>query len=129
MSSGLKLSAAVLAMLMTSCSNSSMDQTHAGPTIELLYFQGCAVSNELRTNLKMAIDAGDESVLPHADVDMGALDPMDDRLRWGSPTILVDGRDLFDTPPAGSPGFSCRVYDRVPSSSDIEDALARRVHR
>ena len=131
MSSGLKPFAAALAALfmVSSCSSSSMNQADESPALVLLYFQGCPMTNEVRMNIKVAMDAADHSLFTYSEVDLGALDRMDDRLRWGSPTILMDGRDLFDMPPAEAPGFSCRVYDRVPSSSEIQDALARKADR
>ncbi len=131
MSSGLKPFAAALTALFTvsSCSSSSMHQTDESPTLVLLYFNGCPMSNDVRMNLKAAIEAAGLSSFTYSEVDMGDLDPMDDRLRWGSPTVLVDRRDLFDMPPADAPGFSCRVYDHVPSSSELQAALAQRLNR
>ena len=131
MSSSRKPFAAALAALfmVSSCSSSSMHQADESPALVLLYFNGCPTSNEVRMNLKVVMDAAEQSPFTYSEVDMGDLDPMDDRLRWGSPTILVDSRDLFGMPPADAPGFSCRLYDHVPSSSDIQVALAQRLNR
>ena len=41
----------------------------------------------------------------------------------GSPTLLVDGSDLFP-PPGGSPSLSCRVGD-LPTADQIRAALSK----
>lgn len=58
------------------------------------------------------------------DVNLGALPPGDARLRFGSPTILVDGVDLFGQPPTRDAALSCRVYPGgLPTAAELATHL------
>ncbi|TMC39213.1 MAG: thioredoxin family protein [Chloroflexi bacterium] len=97
--------------------------------ITIQYFEGCA-------SWKIA-DARVRNVLrdlsrPDVDVEYQLIGSPDDAERvgfHGSPTILVDGRDLFanGTEPVG---FTCRVYTTdegrqgAPAESQLRDLLA-----
>ncbi len=77
--------------------------------VEVLYFDGCptyrAAARTLRTVLA---EAGVEACieLVAVNTDEGAR-----RLRFpGSPTIRVDGRDLFPAPEREDWRLGCRVY-------------------
>jgi hypothetical protein len=80
-----------------------------GMKIEVLHFHGCptyrATENTLRQVLaEEGIDADIELVAVNSDEEAG-------RLRFpGSPTIRVDGRDLFPTPEREDWRLVCRVY-------------------
>ena len=91
--------------------------------IRFLYFDGCPASPNMRRNL---IDAlGQLGVVSHIDeVDLEALPTGDPLLRYGAPTVLVDGRDLLGAPPSSSAALMCRVYaDGVPDAGQIADRL------
>ena len=97
--------------------------------IALLYFDGCPHAEAAETNLRAAL----------ADLDTGGavvrkqfVDTVGEAERvgfLGSPTILIDGHDLFAVPGA-TPGLSCRVYATetgltgTPSVAQLRDALA-----
>ncbi len=78
--------------------------------IQLLSFPGCPNADAAREGLRRTLIA---SGLPlrFQEVDVTALDTPEPLRAWGSPTILVDGRDLTGAPPTG-PG--CRLYDGAP---------------
>lgn len=87
------------------------DQRPKETRIELLYFDGCPTYPQAEFNLKEALAA--ERL--RARVSLVAVDTDEDarRLRFpGSPTIRVDGEDLF---PGEAPGrddwaLGCRIY-------------------
>ena len=74
--------------------------------VQLLSFPGCPHADGARRALRRALAAAG---LPQGfeDVDVTAVGTPDALRRWGSPTILVDGRDIAGDAPAGP---SCRIY-------------------
>ncbi|MHC4218779.1 MAG: DUF2703 domain-containing protein [Planctomycetota bacterium] len=91
--------------------------------IEFLYFDGCPNSPAMRARLEEALAAvGREPVF--VDVDLSALAPDDPRLRFGAPTILLDGEDLLGQPAPRERALSCRIYpDGLPSASELAEHL------
>jgi hypothetical protein len=92
------------------------------PTIELIYFDGCANVDPARANLCDALsgldratewqewEQGDPASPPHA-------------REYGSPTILVNGHDVTGVG-AGVAAPACRA-DGAPSIETINNALER----
>lgn len=79
------------------------------PKVELLYFDGCPTYLEAEQNLRTVLEGGGVD----ADVSLVAVNSDEEarRLRFpGSPTIRIDGRDLFPTPEPSQWGLACRVY-------------------
>jgi len=78
--------------------------------ITFLYFNGCPNSEPTLENLKAALDE------LNLDADLSIIEVKDPQQAatvgfLGSPSILVEGRDLeTGQPPAGS-AFSCRIYE------------------
>lgn len=101
-------------------------RTHPhGRSIEFLYFDGCPNHVALREHLTGALSEHGEKPRFNA-VDMMTLAGDDPRLRWGSPTILIDGVDLFDQAPSPEPSLTCRFYPSgVPSEDEIRNRLTR----
>lgn len=97
--------------------------------IELLFFEGCPNAIKLRDRLRQAL-SDDPTGWEIREVDLSKLSPADDRLCYGSPTVLVRGRDLFGAAPASSRSLSCRVYrdstDGVPAADEIASRLKER---
>jgi hypothetical protein len=100
--------------------------------VELLYWEGCpshpAALDQLRVLL--AELGRDPDTVRRVEVE---TDEQAARERFpGSPTIRVDGRDLFP-PGEGDPlGLTCRVYrlrdgrfSPIPDPDDLRDALRR----
>lgn len=79
----------------------------AAKQITLRYFDGCPNWKVARQRVEEALSRLDRDA-------QLCLEPVDtpgqaDRLQFrGSPTILVDGKDPFDS--VGPTGLSCRVY-------------------
>jgi len=92
-------------------------------TIELLGFEGCPNTPILRQRLHEA--------LPQAhiiEVDLMQLENNDPRLGWGAPTILVDGVDLFDSPPNQGGNVSCRNWSKgLPEVEELRSAFGKLV--
>lgn len=93
--------------------------------VELLYFDGCPLSPQMRENLRQAIVLlGVEITVRETDLeDLGQGDPL---LRYAAPTVLVDGRDLMGLPPRSSTALSCRLY---PGGLPDAETLAARITR
>jgi len=94
--------------------------------IELIYFDGCPNADKARENIRKAFAA--------AGIDMGWTEweqsnpeAPEHVHQYGSPTILVNGKDV-----AGGPGDccapnSCRIYDGgAPSVALIQSKLDKR---
>ncbi len=91
--------------------------------VELLYFDGCPLSPQLRENLRRAIVLlGVEIAVRETDLE--ALREGDPLLRYAAPTVLVDGRDLMGSPPRSSAALSCRLY---PGGLPDAETLASRL--
>ncbi|MCB9492475.1 MAG: cation transporter [Dehalococcoidia bacterium] len=90
--------------------------------IQLLYFEGCPNLERARAALRDAMAAEQiDQVVEEVDVE-SATTP--ESLRgWGSPTILIDGRDL--TGAARTTGAACRLYAHgAPTVDEIRAHLA-----
>lgn len=90
--------------------------------IELIYFDGCPNAEAARVNLRQALETlglqvrwqeweqGDTAAPAHA-------------REYGSPTVLVDGRDVTGVG-AGVAAAACRA-DGAPSIETIQAALSQ----
>ncbi|WP_041623754.1 hypothetical protein [Spirochaeta thermophila] len=79
-------------------------------TIHFLYFEGCPHSKETRAHLEEALTRLGLEDVPVQEV---RIENQEDAERWrfpGSPTILVDGKDLVTGREPEEVGFTCRVY-------------------
>lgn len=93
------------------------------PKIEFLGFQGCPNTPILRGRLRAALAAVD-SHWAFADIDQEALAKDDVRRGYATPTILVNGRDLYGLPVPGEPSMGCRIYPGgLPSTQSILERL------
>ena len=77
------------------------------PVVELLHFPGCPHVPAARAQLRRALLAAD---LPPAwtEVDLAADRVPEHARGHGSPTVLVDGRDVTGVAPGA--GNACRLY-------------------
>lgn len=96
----------------------------AEPAIQLLVFDGCPLADAARESLREALN---ELGITHFEK-INILEPNTaEELRgWGSPTILIDGRDVGGAAKGDSVG--CRVYDtpnRVPLPETIMESIKR----
>jgi hypothetical protein len=98
--------------------------------VEVLYFDGCPTYETAARTLRAVLaEAGIET-----EVELVAINSDEEarRLRFpGSPTIRVDGRDLFPSPEREDWRLGCRVYPTAeglrgtPTSKMFRDALTR----
>ena len=78
--------------------------------VQFLWFDGCPLADRQRTELDDALSRLDEADRPAVEViDIMHPDTPESLQCWGSPTILIDGRDVSGAPPGDAPG--CRIYD------------------
>ena len=105
------------------------------PDMEVLWWAGCPSTERALNELRAALeDAG----ISGADIRMTEISTEDEaqaRAFAGSPTILVDGKDV--APPGEEPiGLSCRVYRRrdgtvspTPDPQTLREAIRRALER
>ncbi len=95
--------------------------------IELLYFEGCPGFEETLGILRNVIT--EEGL--KAEVVPVTISPSERPDFPGSPSILVEGKDLFPTGRPGQ-GMSCRIYSTPegpknhPTAAMVREALAER---
>lgn len=91
--------------------------------IELLGFPGCPNTPAMRDNLRAALkEIG--GGLTFIDTNQEALAEGDLRRGWPTPTVLVNGKDLFGMPAPTAPGMGCRMYEGgVPDARTIAARL------
>ena len=100
--------------MATSCTSSKH--------VEFLGFDGCPNTPELRKRL---VEAEPNVVI--VDVNLMALPNGDSRLGWGAPTILFEGKDLFEMPTNENGNVSCRNWSSgLPSVAEIRVAFSER---
>jgi mercuric ion transport protein len=90
--------------------------------IQLLVFEGCPLADAARRSLESALAQIDAA--EYEEIDLLAPDTPEDLRRWGSPTILVDGKDVAGAPQGQ--GIGCRVYaspEGVPSPESIAASI------
>ncbi|MEJ2216766.1 MAG: thioredoxin family protein [Gemmatimonadota bacterium] len=89
-------------------------------TVELVFFPGCPHTDEARRNLRVALQALGR-VPEWVEWDRESPDTPEALRVYGSPTVLVDGRDV--TGGGGeAAGAACRA-DGAPTVAQIRGAL------
>ena len=93
--------------------------------IQFLWFDGCPLAPAARQVLHDALDHLNGLIgYSLEEVDLNAADTPGPLKRWGSPTILLDGRDITGAEPGTA--SHCKVYSGpggVPAVMDIVAAL------
>jgi len=101
------------------------------PKIEFIYEQSCPNVADARAQLRLALE---QAGLPTHWQEWEHNDPNSPAYvhRYGSPSILVDGKDVAGEPPSDAP--SCRIYTNtlgrnrgVPDATLIRTALEKRM--
>ncbi len=100
-----------------------------GPRLELLSFPGCPTATVLHANLVEAAARLGLVTSRIEAVNLGELEAGDPRRGWGSPTVLVDGVDLFGKTRPADEGMSCRIYPdgKAPTTEQITARLESRL--
>jgi len=91
--------------------------------IEVLGFEGCPNTPRTRSNVESSVASlGLDAEVVF--VDQEKLPEGDRRRGWPSPTVLVDGRDLFGMAEPASAAMGCRMYSGgAPTVDEIAIAL------
>ncbi len=121
-----RVSVLVLGLMVLSGCVSGSDPLEDRDTmrIEVLGFGGCPNTPTMRDRVVEAVGVlGSGYVLVEVDQESLAADDL--RRGYPTPTVLVDGVDLFGLPTPSSPAMGCRVYPGgVPSAEEIGARLA-----
>ena len=91
--------------------------------IDLVYFDGCPHVDRAREHLKAAL-ASDPDPQPWREWNLSSADTPERFRRYGSPTVLVAGRDVTGDADAGTAALACRLGG-APSVAAIRAALGR----
>ena len=86
--------------------------------IDLIYFDGCPNAEKARANLRRWLPEGS-----WREWNLSSADTPERFRRYGSPTVLVDGRDVTGEG-AATGAMACRA-DGAPSQEAIGRALSR----
>jgi hypothetical protein len=100
------------------------------PDVELRWWEGCPSTERARKQLREVLDG---LGLTDVEIRMSEIGS-DDQARAirfpGSPTILIDGRDVVAPSPGEPIGLTCRVYRRrdggvspIPDPADVRAAI------
>ena len=93
-------------------------------TLEFLYMADCPNSPEMKASLLKAIE-NSEHQYRLVETDLMSLEEGDHRLRFGAPTVLIDGKDLFGAKPAATASATCRMYPgHLPTAKEITARLS-----
>jgi hypothetical protein len=95
----------------------------AAMTIEVLGFEGCPNTPQTRERVEKAMTSMGLAANV-AYVDQNKLDENDRRRGWPSPTVLVDGRDLFGMTPPRAVAMGCRMYPNGGAPTEAEIVAA-----
>jgi hypothetical protein len=98
--------------------------------IEILYFDGCPTYRVVEETLREVLEQEDAET--HVELVAVNTDEEAQKLRFpGSPTLRVDGRDLFPAGECGDWRLGCRVYATPeglkgsPTTEMLREALIR----
>lgn len=94
------------------------------PNVQFLSFPGCPLESKARTELEKAL--AECGLDRYENINVMAEQTAEELKSWGSPTILVDGKDV--TGHEGGDGVGCRVYGGelgVPDAQSIIEFLER----
>lgn len=101
--------------------------------VRLLYVDGCSNWPTARERLRGVLDRLGRADLPIRRVRVGTDEEAVAKGFAGSPTILIDGTDLFPLSGAWTGGLACRLYETpaglagAPTADAIMTALSERV--
>ena len=89
--------------------------------MQLLVFDECPLAPGARTVLERALERVGRARDDYTEVNL--LDPATPKelASWGSPTILVDGRDVTGQSRGDAAG--CRIYDTASQLPDLEQLI------
>ena len=90
--------------------------------IQLLHFEGCPNVDAARAALRDAL-AAEKLDIAVEEIDVQRADAPEWARGWGSPTILIDGKDVTGQEPSNA--ASCRLYaGGAPSVESIRARIA-----
>jgi len=122
--------ALIVAALLSGCAGTrgsaekDAPMSAAQPRIELLGFPDCPNTPTMRDNLAAAL-ASIGKGWTFKDTNQEKLPEGDARRGWPTPTVLVNGRDLFGMPAPSETAMGCRMYPGgVPDARAIAAELS-----
>lgn len=100
--------------------------------VELLWWEGCPSTERALAAVRDALSGLGRSGVEVRMREIATEDDARDAGFVGSPTILIDGKDLVPAADDEQIGLSCRVYRRrdgrispIPDPDDLREALQR----
>lgn len=95
--------------------------------IEFQYFEGCPNHQRMYQILEEAI-VGLHDKLEVNRILVNSLETAQQVQFRGSPTMLINGKDLEDMPPPASPALACRYYPHgLPTVSMLREKILQQL--
>jgi hypothetical protein len=96
--------------------------------LEFQYFEGCPNHLKMQDNLFEAIKGLEDKIEIEKVLVEDEVTAMQVKFR-GSPTLLIDGKDLLGMPAPENPTLACRYYSKgILSSLEIRDAIIKKIN-
>ena len=97
--------------------------------LEFQYFEDCPNHKQMQQNLFKAMK-GLEDTIELRKIIVGDEKTANEAKFRGSPTLLINGKDLEDLPEPIKPALACRFYSRgIPSSKTIRNKIIKEINR
>jgi hypothetical protein len=93
------------------------------PRIEVQYFNGCPNSESVLQMVKEFISKS-EMKIDFEEILVETQEAAEKYKFRGSPTLLINGKDLEGLPETKTPSLSCRYYQKgLPTEKDLQDYI------
>ncbi len=91
--------------------------------IDIQYFNGCSNSSEMIHRVKEAIKGSEEKI--EYDEVLVESNELAEKLKFrGSPTVLINGKDIEGREEPESAALNCRVYENgLPTVEEIKNKI------
>ena len=91
--------------------------------IDIQYFNGCPNSSEMIHRVKEAIKGSEEKI--EYDEVLVESNELAEKLKFrGSPTVLINGKDIEEREEPESSALNCRVYENgLPTVEEIKNKI------
>jgi len=95
--------------------------------LEFQYFEGCPNHIKMWDNLQVAIQGLENEIEINKVLVDNEIKAMQVKFR-GSPTLLINGEDLFDMPAPSEPLLACRYYpEGIPTAEEIRKIILQKL--
>lgn len=92
--------------------------------LELQYLDGCPNAAEFINRIKQIRESGGIDNYNYKEILVSSNEMAKEIKFRGSPTLLINGKDLEEMNPPENPGLNCRVYPKgLPDIDEIKNKI------